>query len=487
MRTQEMAHPGLRMKTPLILNGNKKGYMRNKKKSELKLIGIVCLDIFLLNLCLVASIHFFRPIGEIFVQHPTTAISFFLLANIIGAIVAAYTSIYQVFEGVRIQLNIRDLFWTTLVFFGVLSMIYYPFFFQVFRIHFLLPAFVAFFLLSTILHLAIRYYGKDRSRYIAYAVVGGSPNGLRHLGRVMAYAYGPNAFCLGRFSDNDLPGTATLGSYSEVQSYLERHNNVTKLLYFDSPLNTDEVLEINRLCRSKFIDFEVIPKEIEYFEQGTHVEQLAMLPILRRKREPLNLLKNRLLKRGFDIVFSSFVILFIFPWLLPIIAILIKLESRGPVFFKQARTGYWNKPFMCYKFRSMTVNREANEKQAVKGDARFTRIGKILRKTNLDEVPQFINVLKGDMSVVGPRPHMLKHTEIYSEMIDRFMVRHEVKPGITGWAQVNGWRGPTDELYKMDKRVEFDVHYIENWSFWFDLTCIFLTVANVFKGEENAF
>ena len=125
--------------------------------------------------------------------------------------------------------------------------------------------------------------------------------------------------------------------------------------------------------------------------------------------------------------------------------------------------------------------------QATKNDSRITKIGDFLRRTNIDEFPQFFNVLLGDMSVVGPRPHMLKHTEEYSKLIDQFMIRHQVKPGITGWAQVSGWRGPTEQLYQMAKRVEYDVNYIENWSFWFDCKCIFLTVLNMFKGEENAF
>ncbi len=134
----------------------------------------------------------------------------------------------------------------------------------------------------------------------------------------------------------------------------------------------------------------------------------------------------------------------------------------------------------------MFVNQECNAKQATRGDLRITKIGAFLRKTSLDELPQFINVLMGDMSVVGPRPHMLKHTEDYAKLISSFMIRHEVKPGITGWAQVSGWRGPTEEVYKMAKRVEYDVDYIEGWNFWFDCKCILLTMTNAFRGDANA-
>lgn len=168
-------------------------------------------------------------------------------------------------------------------------------------------------------------------------------------------------------------------------------------------------------------------------------------------------------------------------------SIVIKLTSPGPVFFKQERTGLRGEPFMCYKFRTMRVNRESDTMQATRNDPRKTKFGNFLRKSNIDELPQFFNVWKGEMSIVGPRPHMIKHTEAYSALIDKYMLRHTIKPGITGWAQVNGYRGQTDELWKMEKRVEYDVWYAENWNFMLDMKIIFLTVVNMFKGEQNAF
>jgi putative colanic acid biosynthesis UDP-glucose lipid carrier transferase len=177
----------------------------------------------------------------------------------------------------------------------------------------------------------------------------------------------------------------------------------------------------------------------------------------------------------------------IYPIIYIIFGLLIKLSSPGPVIFKQLRTGLYGKEFYCWKFRSMRVNDAADEKQAQKNDPRKTRIGEFLRKTNLDEMPQFYNVLIGDMSVVGPRPHMLRHTEIYSMMIDKYMVRHLVKPGITGWAQVNGYRGETKNTEQMEGRVKRDVWYIENWSFLLDLKIVIVTVINMFKGEKNAY
>jgi len=170
-----------------------------------------------------------------------------------------------------------------------------------------------------------------------------------------------------------------------------------------------------------------------------------------------------------------------------LLAFLIKLSSNGPVLFTQLRSGRDNKPFTCYKFRSMFVNGEQNSLQATKDDPRVTKIGAFLRKTSLDEFPQFFNVLLGHMSIVGPRPHMLSHTEQYSNLIDQFMVRHFIKPGITGWAQINGLRGETKTVNDMHERVKADVWYMENWSFPLDLKIIFMTAFNVLHGEKNAY
>ena len=207
----------------------------------------------------------------------------------------------------------------------------------------------------------------------------------------------------------------------------------------------------------------------------------------------LRVLKDRLIlkaflrKRTFDFLFASLVVVFLLSWVIPLVALLIRLESKGPVFFKQLRTGKQGKSFYCLKFRSMTINADADRKQASRGDVRVTKMGAFLRKTSLDELPQFINVLKGEMSVVGPRPHMLQHTEEYSKAIHNFMDRHLIMPGITGLAQVSGYRGETKELDAMAKRVEFDIHYMQNMSFLMDFKIILLTVLQVFKQDNNAF
>ena len=261
-----------------------------------------------------------------------------------------------------------------------------------------------------------------------------------------------------------------------------------KEIYLSLPLTSLELIEeLAAFTDDNFIHFRIVT-DFGVLEQKTvAVDFFGNIPILSLRTEPLKLLINRITKRVFDIFFSGMVILLIFPILFPIIAILIKLESRGPVFFKQKRSGRENKEFLCWKFRSMTVNRDSDSKQATKGDARITKVGGFLRKTSLDEFPQFINVFLGHMSVVGPRPHMLKHTEEYSQVISKFLYRHFVLPGITGYAQINGFRGGTENPNMMKKRIEYDTWYIENWSLLLDIKIIFLTVWNIVAGEENAY
>jgi len=237
-----------------------------------------------------------------------------------------------------------------------------------------------------------------------------------------------------------------------------------------------------RLLRLKFIPDIFAAVAASY----TMSYMAGEFPVITIRNEPLELMSNRFKKRAFDITFSILVVIFLLSWLYPIIAILIKLESSGPVLFKQQRSGRNDIPFWCYKFRSMR-NNTTHSTQATKHDMRITKIGRILRKTSLDELPQFLNVIQGKMSVVGPRPHMLKHTDEYRSIIDKFMVRHFCKPGITGFAQVNGFRGETKVTKDMENRVENDIYYVENWTLMWDVKIIFLTIINVIRGEDNAF
>ena len=249
---------------------------------------------------------------------------------------------------------------------------------------------------------------------------------------------------------------------------------------------TNKIHELLQHADKHLIRFRFVPEYYDYGIKELLVESFGHIPIISVRPEPQESMLNRFFKRAFDTLFALFIIVFVISWLLPILAILIKLESKGPVFFKQLRSGRNNKPFTCYKFRSMKVNIDADKLQASPMDHRITKIGAFMRRTSIDELPQFFNVLIGNMSTVGPRPHMLSHTKQYAQLIDRYMVRHFLKPGITGWAQVNGLRGETN-TESMQKRVELDVWYLENWSFLLDLKIIFLTIWNSVKGDKNAF
>ncbi len=294
---------------------------------------------------------------------------------------------------------------------------------------------------------------------------------------------------IGFFDDNPINLSESglyLGSTNDCMNYVMA--NKVDEIFCTLPVAQSKTIERLMLDADKhLIRFKFVPEYFDYAKKPTYIQNFGHIPVISVRAEPLENLLNRMIKRLFDIAFSMFIIIFVFSWLFPILAILIKSESKGPVFFTQVRSGRDNNPFKCYKFRSMFVNNDSDKKQATRGDKRITKIGGFMRRTSLDELPQFFNVLKGNMSVVGPRPHMISHTEQYSQLIDRFMVRHFLKPGITGWAQINGLRGETKTVDAMLQRVEADVWYLENWSFLLDLKIIFLTVRNSAKGEENAF
>jgi putative colanic acid biosynthesis UDP-glucose lipid carrier transferase len=198
-------------------------------------------------------------------------------------------------------------------------------------------------------------------------------------------------------------------------------------------------------------------------------------------------IKGHVFKRAIDISISLIAVIFILPLMFVLIGILIMLESKGPILFKQLRSGAHDKLFWCYKFRTMFLNDESDLLQATKGDKRVTKIGRFLRRSSIDEFPQFINILKGDMSLVGPRPHMPKLDEIYSPRIGKYSKRLAVKQGLTGWAQVNGFRGETNDLIFMEKRIEHDIWYIENWSLWLDIKIIFRTFFLIFREDQCAY
>lgn len=268
--------------------------------------------------------------------------------------------------------------------------------------------------------------------------------------------------------------------YTKVVSYLQS-KDFSEVFLSVSNLGDEYINDIINYADEKLINIHLAIDEPYLNSRHLSLSRYGETPVINLKVSPLDQLSNQIIKRVFDVLFSLFVTVFILSWLYPIIAILIKFSSKGPVLFNQERTGLNNEPFMCHKFRTMEMNDDADVVQASENDPRVTKIGKILRSSSLDEMPQFFNVLKGEMSVVGPRPHMLKHTEEYKKEVGKFMVRHAIKPGITGLAQVKGYRGEIKNLQLLEGRVKYDRFYVENWSFSLDIKIIYGTLKSVFK------
>jgi putative colanic acid biosynthesis UDP-glucose lipid carrier transferase len=276
-----------------------------------------------------------------------------------------------------------------------------------------------------------------------------------------------------------------IGSIDSLNEYLSQ-NNIDEIYYTLGNDDTDTMNRTIAIANRWMIQYYIVPQLSPYIGTINEMSSIGSVPVLTLRRNPLMHLINRIIKRGFDIGFSTLFLL-ISPIIFIPVSIAIKLSSPGPVFFRQKRTGYRGKEFTCLKFRTMRVNDESDTRQAERNDSRVTRVGNFLRRTSIDELPQFINVWLGDMSIVGPRPHMLKHTADYTALIDKYMVRHLIKPGITGWAQIQGYRGSTSELWQMEKRVECDVWYMENWYFMLDMKIIAVTIVQLFKKDQNAY
>lgn len=284
----------------------------------------------------------------------------------------------------------------------------------------------------------------------------------------------------------------TITKLGTMKEFLEGLNYPKKLTLGDdlyvslSRKDKDIIRRISQFCDNRVIRFYYVPVSVESLGLNLKRELLEDFELYTTYENPLESPVNRFLKRAFDICFSM---LFLIPTaiIFPFIFIIMKIQSPGPILFKQKRTGLDGQEFEVMKFRSMHVNADADKLQATKDDPRKYPFGNFMRKTNIDELPQFLNVLRGDMSIVGPRPHMLAHTEQYSALIDKYMVRHFVKPGVTGWAQVTGYRGETKELWQMEGRVKRDIWYFEHWSFGLDIRIIWMTVKSIFVHDKNAY
>ena len=300
---------------------------------------------------------------------------------------------------------------------------------------------------------------------------------------------------MGYYADEEmteLPEDVELKRLGTLQEFLKDMNGMEEQFVCDemyvclSRRDKDTVRRLSHFCDQHVIRFYFVPVSVETLGINLKRELLDDMEVYTTYEIPLANPVNKLIKRFFDIVLS---LIFLIPTalMIPFILLIIKIQSPGPIFFKQKRTGLDGKEFEMLKFRSMHVNKDADKVQATKDDPRKYPFGNFMRKSNIDELPQFLNVLKGDMSIVGPRPHMLAHTEQYSQLIDKYMVRHFVKPGLTGWAQVTGFRGETKELWQMEGRVKRDIWYIEHWSVWLDIRIIWMTAKTVFIHDKNAY
>ncbi len=290
------------------------------------------------------------------------------------------------------------------------------------------------------------------------------------------------------FFDDKFKSNENIHVLGIVNDCLEfaKNNDIQEIYSTILPATNEILQELVNEAEKLSIRVKFIPDFNLLFRRKVNLTLEHSIPVISFRQEPLELMSNRLIKRLFDLIFSLVVCVLLLSWLIPIISIIIKLSSKGPIFFVQKRSGRNGEEFNCFKFRTMKVNSFSNEQPTIKYDSRITNVGRFLRKTNLDELPQFLNVLIGDMSVVGPRPHMIKQTEEYRKLISKYMVRHFLKPGITGWAQVNGYRGEIDKE-KMESRVEYDIEYIENWNFWSDIKIILKTIFLTIYGDKNAF
>jgi putative colanic acid biosysnthesis UDP-glucose lipid carrier transferase len=462
----------------------KKGYSR-----FIKLIHFLG-DISLLNFAFIMA----YIMGDISTKHPNFDnyyIFLYIVFNLVWLLIILTLNIYNIQRIASIESILWNLFKSiflhALIVFSFIAAIkgsYYS-------INQLLLSYLIFggsvFLWRITFAISLHHYRKKGANFRNVIIIGAGATGNEIYNYFLSDPAHGYRF-LGFFDDKPekcIHKDRVIGNIESLPAYI-KENKVDEI-YCALPLQAGKVIkELVNLADNNFIRFKIVPDFRGFLNKKVNIDFYDMVPVLTIRQEPLENLLNRAFKRAFDIAFSSFLIIFVFTWLFPIFIILIKISSPGPAFFIQKRSGRRNEEFLCYKFRSMNLNEDADRVQATQNDTRITRIGRFLRKTNLDELPQFLNVLMGQMSVVGPRPHMLKHTEEYSKVVDKFMVRHLVKPGITGWAQVSGYRGATQDLRKMLKRVRYDVWYIENWSLLLDMRIIFMTVVNMIKGDKNA-
>ncbi len=463
----------------------------NKSQNIFSVKGIVVLgDLIVLNLCFVLVRFLYSPTTDLLEEGRIM----WMLVNMSYAISLFFVGIVLDRRSVFIEhiLNkvTKTIILYSLILFCSLLLIQYNYFPISFQVSLSILLFLFISVWRVFARLTLKHYrtkGRN-SRRIIILGAGNVANEV-YLSIITNLSYGYKF--MGFFDDRPqnqyvVPGSLVKGKIDDVPGFVADHS-IDEIICALPAGDDRKAIPIIKFAENNMIRCYIVPDFKRFLSKKVNLSFLEDIPIISLIEEPLQSTSNKFIKRVFDLFFSSLFLITVFPPLFIVLGIAIKSSSPGPVFFRQKRTGKDGKDFYCIKFRTMRPNKDADKVQASKGDSRITPIGAFMRKTNLDEMPQFINVFLGQMSIVGPRPHMLKHTEEYSKLIDKYMIRHFAKPGITGWAQVTGYRGETKELAEMEGRIQKDMWYIENWTFWMDMKIIFLTVWNMLKGEEKAY
>ena len=414
--------------------------------------------------------------------------SFLSYASISWLLISYYTKFYNVYRYTHVT-RVITLLISQFFIFLLAYLSYFSVFkegeiinnqFYIFSFIFVFITFFKFFIFYL-----LKKYRSDGKNY-RNIVLFGENNSAKKLDNLFHHKNDLGYRFYGFFSDKIHKSKYYLGLIKHGFKYIE-DNHIDEIYCDPSEISLSQLIKIKNFVEEKKIELRLLPENKAIYSKDFILEYIGTIPILKPKPLPFEKIETFIFKRVFDIFFSSFVCVFILSWLVPIFWIITKIDSKGPLFFKQKRDGMNGTQFYCFKFRSMIINTEADIISASKNDKRITKVGSFLRKTSLDELPQFFNVLLGDMSVVGPRPHINLQTKKYIDEVENYLTRNSVKPGITGLAQISGYRGEVIKKSDIENRVKLDIFYIENWSFFLDIKIIIQTLLNFFKGEEKAY
>lgn len=418
-----------------------------------------------------------------------TSISFYVFINLAWLISAnifkAYKFDRQIFKKEILYTYIKTIvffFFLFLLFFQVVTYNYYPrddikYLFVIF--------FSSLILWRFLIYYVFQFYRKLGYNYRNVIIIGYNDTAteLKDYFKDNPWVgYRFNGFFTYQKSDKkDIAGT-----YSDLERFV-MNNKIDEIYIMTNDIHQSIYKIISSIIGKHAVKIRLVPDLSDFSYMSLKLVDYDMVPVMKIQQGPLSFWYNRMVKRIFDIAISIVVIVLILSWLIPLLVIIDIFSRKEGIFFTQPRSGLNNLTFNLVKFRTMKKNNVAHTKQVTQDDARITKLGRFMRKTSIDELPQFFNVIMGKMSVVGPRPHMLKHTEEFKSVVNKFMIRHAIKPGITGYAQVRGARGEIKRVKDIKERIKLDISYIENWSLSLDIKIIFLTIGNLFKGDEKAY